>query len=187
MEISETDAIFSWGANISNIGNKISYSENNKNFIPINLRLGTGLKFILDDYNTLGAYVDLNKLLVPTRPYVEGDTVTIGYEDDVPVAVGMIQSFYDAPGGFEEELHEIMYSVGAEYWYANQFAIRAGYFHEHELKGNRKFFSAGVGLKLNVFSLDFAYLIPVVQQHPLENTLRFSLVFDFESFSGQNN
>ncbi len=93
----------------------------------------------------------------------------------------MIQSFYDAPGGWKEELHEIKYSVGAEYWYANQFAVRGGYFHEHETKGNRKYFSVGAGLRLNVFTIDFSYLIPVKQNNPLANTVRFTLGLDFQA------
>ncbi|MEA3317356.1 MAG: PorV/PorQ family protein, partial [Bacteroidota bacterium] len=101
------------------------------------------------------------------------------------VPQGMIQSFYDAPGGFKEELHEIKYSVGMEYLYLNQFAIRAGYFHENQNKGNRKYFSVGAGIKLNVFNIDFSYLVPVKQNNPLANTVRFTLGFDFGAFKKQ--
>lgn len=187
IEFSDKDANLAWGINISNIGNKISYTKTNKNFIPINLRTGVSLTTFLDDYNKILVSADFNKLLVPTRPYREDDSTLYGFDSNVGVARGMIQSFYDAPGGFKEEMHEITYGIGTEYWYANQFAIRAGYFHEHETKGNRKFFTVGLGLKLNVFGLDFAYLIPTVQQHPLDKTLRFSLVFDVDAFQAQEN
>jgi hypothetical protein len=194
--VSKMPSVLSFGMNISNIGAKISYSDNaEKDFIPINLRLGAGLKMNLDDYNSLFFTADVNKLLVPTQPiyYPIADTtdaegnqvIQYGKDPNVSVPLGMIQSFYDAPGGATEELREIMYSVGAEYWYDKQFALRAGYFHEHASKGNRKFFTVGFGLKLNVFGLDFAYLIPTQQKHPLENTLRFSLTFDLGGSKSQ--
>jgi len=178
---------FTFGINISNIGNKISYTEIQKDFLPTNLKIGAGFKYNIDDYNSLALVLDLNKLLVPTPPQEVNDSTFFGYKSDVSVGEGMIQSFYDAPAGWEEELHEIKYSVGAEYWYANQFAVRAGYFHEHETKGNRKYFTVGAGLKLNVFTIDFSYLIPVKQNNPLANTVRFTLGFDFESFRMQSN
>ena len=176
---------FSFGINISNIGNKISYTEIQKDFLPTNLRIGGAFKYNIDDYNSLTLALDLNKLLVPTPPQEINDSTFFGYNSDVSVAEGMIQSFYDAPAGWEEELHEIKYSVGAEYWYANQFAVRGGYFHEHETKGNRKYFTVGAGLKLNVFTIDFSYLIPLKQNNPLANTVRFTLGFDFQSFKIQ--
>ncbi len=176
---------FSFGINISNIGNKISYTEVQKDFLPTNLRIGGAFKYNIDDYNSLTLALDLNKLLVPSPPQEINDSTFFGYNSDVSVAEGMIQSFYDAPAGWEEELHEIKYSVGAEYWYANQFAVRGGYFHEHETKGNRKYFTVGAGLKLNVFTIDFSYLIPVKQNNPLANTVRFTLGFDFQSFKIQ--
>lgn len=108
--------------------------------------------------------------------------IQFGKDPDVPVVKGIFQSFYDSPGGFEEELRELTYSVGLEYWYRKQFALRGGYFHENEFKGNRKFFTMGVGLKLNVLGLDFSYLIPTYAHHPLANTLRFSISFDFDAF-----
>lgn len=181
----------SFGANISNIGTKISYSDelkNNKDFLPTNLRLGGALKVNIDPFNSITLTTDFNKLLVPTSPVlgdstVDGKTVILyGKDPDVSVVSGIFQSFTDAPGGFKEELHEINYSIGAEYWYHNQFAIRTGYFHEHATKGNRKYFTFGCGIKLNVVGIDVSYLIPTAANNPLANTLRFSLNFDLESF-----
>ena len=192
--VSKMPSVLSFGLDISNMGVKISYSDNaEKDFLPTNLRLGAGLKMNLDDYNSLFITADVNKLLVPTQPVYFKDSVDaegnpvieFGKDPNVSVPLGMIQSFYDAPAGAKEELREIIYSIGAEYWYDKQFALRAGYFHEHETKGNRKFFTVGFGLKLNVFGLDFAYLIPTQQKHPLENTLRFTLTFDLEKFKNQ--
>ncbi len=200
IELMNTDAIFSWGINISNIGAKISYSDDNtaRDFIPTNLRLGPSLTFDLDDYNRLTMLLDFNKLLVPTPPVylldefgqpVVGDDgrqlIDKGMDPEVSVPVGMLQSFYDAPGGFSEELREVNIGFGLEYWYDRQFALRAGYFHEHATKGNRKYFTLGVGLRYNVFGLDFAYMVPTAQRHPLENTLRFTLSFDFDAFRAQ--
>jgi hypothetical protein len=188
------DNTFAWGINISNIGAKISYSDDNtaSDFLPTNLRIGPSYTFALDEFNEISFMVDINKLLVPTPPvydtiYINGEQqIKAGMDPDVGVVTGMIHSFYDAPGGFTEEMHEISYAIGAEYWYDKQFAVRAGYFHEHETKGNRKFFTVGAGLKYNVFGLDFSYLIAIDQRNPLENTLRFSLLFDFDAFSRQN-
>ncbi len=173
--------IYSFGVNISNIGSKISYTDVQKDFLPTNLKLGTAHRFNIDDYNSITLALDLNKLLVPTPPATI-DSTLFGYDPDVSVPEGMIQSFYDAPGGWEEELHELKYSIGMEYWYANQFAVRGGYFHEHETKGNRKYFTVGAGIKLNVFTIDFSYLIPVKQNNPLANTMRFTLGLDFQAF-----
>lgn len=173
------------GFNISNIGSKISYSDDNKDFIPANLKLGAGYNMQIDQYNKLGIYFDVNKLLVPTPPIIVKDdsgnrTDIIGKDDDVSVPQGIFQSFGDAPDGFSEEMKEFMLSIGAEYWYNDQFAIRAGYFNEAKTKGDRKYFTAGAGLRLNVFGLDFSYLIPVNGKNsPLANTFRFSLTFDF--------
>jgi hypothetical protein len=196
LRLRDYDATFAFGANISNIGSKISYTSNSdKDFIPINLRLGAAYTINFDDYNSLTTAFDVNKLLVPSPPdyYPAADSVDVngdpvirsGYDPNVSVAVGMFQSFYDAPGGFGEELREITYSLGMEYWYAKQFAIRGGFFYEDGTKGNRKFFTVGIGLRLNVFGLDFAYLVPINQQNPLANTLRFSLLFDFEGLNGK--
>lgn len=189
-----------FGANISNLGAKISYTETTeRDFIPTNLRLGTALTLNIDDFNKLSILLDFNKLLVPTPPIYDIDTlgnplfgpdnkkiILSGKDPNVGIVSGLFQSFGDAPGGFEEELREITYSIGAEYWYDNQFAIRAGYFHESMYKGNRQYFTLGAGLKYNVFGLDFAYLIPTEQRNPLQNTLRFTLTFDFDAFKNQN-
>lgn len=173
------------GFNISNIGSKISYSDDNKDFIPCNMRLGVGYNLQIDQYNKLGLYFDINKLLVPTPPvYIkdsDGNTVEIkGKDDEVSVPQGIFQSFFDAPGGFKEEMKEFTLGFGAEYWYNDQFAARLGYFNEAETKGDRKYFTAGAGVRMNVFGLDFSYLIPINGKNsPLANTFRFSLVFDF--------
>ncbi len=187
------DNIFSAGINISNIGAKISYTEGEvKDFIPTNMKLGASYMTELDDYNTISFAFDINKLLVPTPP---SDTVNFdpdavifpgGINSDKSVVGGIFSSFGDAPGGLTEELQEISLSAGVEYWYNKQFALRAGYFYEHQNKGNRKFLTAGAGLRLNVFALDFSYLLPTVRNHPLENTLRFTLSFDIEAFGRQN-
>jgi hypothetical protein len=183
------DAQFAWGVNISNIGSKISYSESNveKNFIPTNLRFGPRLTLDLDDYNSISFQFDINKLLVPTPPIYYTDSLNLdgtrvieaGMDPDVSVIQGMIQSWYDAPGGFSEEMKEFSYSFGTEYWYNQVLALRGGFFYEDASKGNRKYATLGVGLRYNVFALDFSYLIPVTQdQNPLQNTLRFSLLFN---------
>ena len=182
LDLASKEALLAFGGNISNIGSKMSYSESQtSDFIPINMRLGTAFTIDLDQYNKITFTIDLNKLLVPTPPYysiTSPDSIIAGMDPDVAVPVAIFQSFYDAPGGFKEELHEITYSYGAEYWYNDQFAIRAGYFHENETKGNRKYFTAGAGIRLSGFTIDFSYLMPLVQNHPLARTLRFSLSFD---------
>lgn len=183
LRISNTESEMAFGMNISNIGSKMSYSDtDDKEFIPTNLRLGARYTMDLDEYNQLSFTADFNKLLVPTPPVRdENDSILAGKDDNVGPIRGMFQSFGDAPRGFEEEMEEIMISVGAEYWYREQFAVRAGYFYEHEKKGNRKYFTAGVGLKLNVFNIDFSYLIPSGgRTSPLANTMRFTLGFIFE-------
>jgi len=200
ISVSGKDAMLAIGGSISNIGTKISYTENqDKSFIPINLRVGSSLKVDIDEYNSFTFAMDINKLLVPSTPiYFDDSTdndgnyvVEYGRNPNVSVPQGMLQSFFDAPGVarndgsrsvFLEELHELTVGVGTEYWYRDQFAIRGGYFYEHETKGNRKFFTVGVGLKLNVFEIDFSYLVPTNQTNPLANTLRFTLGFDFDNF-----
>ena len=187
IRIAKKDMELAFGANISNIGNKISYTETStRDFIPINLRLGTALNVDLDDYNKISFAFDLNKLLVPTPPIYNdsiNDQIDFGKDPNVSVVSGIFQSFGDAPGGFNEEMREINFSVGTEYWYDNQFAIRAGYFNEHNTKGGRKFFTFGSGVKYNVFALDFSYLINASRaingNNPLANTMRFTLTFDF--------
>lgn len=188
MRRNRQNSVFSTGINVSNIGSKISYTDGEtKDFIPTNLRLGVGYETELDDYNSISFAFDMNKLLVPSSSYVsiEGEDGVIvgGYKDDKSVIGGILSSFTDAPGGFKEELQEITFSFGAEYWYQKQFALRGGYFYENENKGNRKYFTVGAGFKLNVFTLDFSYLFPTQQNHPLANTLRFSLAFDFDQLS----
>lgn len=191
-KVFKQDAIFSFGVNISNIGAKISYTETGtKDFIPINLRLGPSLKFILNQYNTITIMADFNKLLVPTPPVYDPDSsssgtnvILAGKDPNKSVPAGIFGSFSDAPNGFSEEIKEVIYCGGLEYWYDNLFAFRAGYFHESALKGNRKYFTLGVGLRYNVFGIDFAYLIPTEQRNPLENTLRFSLLFNFDGVKG---
>lgn len=185
IDVSTGEANLAFGLNISNIGSKISYDENQTSmFIPTNLRLGTSFEFPFDDYNKISINADINKLLIPSSQLQrEGETAeefAIRREEHMnmgPLA-GIFKSFGDAPGGISEELREIMWSAGVEYAYNNQFFIRGGYFHEHATKGNRKFFTAGVGFKLNMFQLDAAYLISAAQSNPLDQTLRFSLGFD---------
>lgn len=181
----DKDGLFAFGLNFSNIGSKMSYSDSQtSDFIPMNMRLGTSVTIDLDSYNAITLSFDLNKLLVPTPPIYSSsnaDSIIAGKDPNVAVPVAIFQSFYDAPGGFKEEMREITYSAGAEYLYNKIFAIRGGYFHEHETKGNRKYFTAGAGFRLNAFTLDFSYLMPLVQNHPLGRTLRFSLAFDINA------
>lgn len=186
------DNILTAGLNIQNIGAKISYTEGEiKDFIPTMLKLGMAYTTEMDDYNSISFAVEANKLLVPTPPkdttaFDQGDVIYPGgINSDKSVIAGIFSSFGDAPGGMAEELQEINLSLGLEYWYNKQFALRAGYFYEHENKGNRKFLTAGAGLKMNVFALDFSYLLPTQRNHPLENTLRFSLTFDVDAFGNQ--
>jgi hypothetical protein len=184
MRVNRKRSSFASGINISNIGSKISYTDGEtKDFIPTNLKLGVDYKTEMDRYNTISFSFDANKLLVPTPDTTETDIITGGNSDIGPIE-GIFVSFSDAPGGWKEELQEITLSIGAEYWYNKQFAIRAGYFYENENKGNRKYFTAGAGLKMNVFALDFSYLI-AQQNNPLANTLRFTLSFDFDEFNKQ--
>jgi hypothetical protein len=192
------DAEFAWGLSITNIGSKISYTSSNteQDFIPTNFRVGPRLTLLIDDYNKISFQADINKLLVPTPPiyYAPGDTMSngtiyegppnteikAGKDPNVPPIRGMLQSWYDAPGGFSEEMSEFNFAIGAEYWYNDIFSIRAGYFYEHKNKGNRKYVTLGVGLRYNVFGLDFSYLIPTTGiENPLQNTLRFTLLFNF--------
>ena len=177
------DGNFAWGMNISNIGTKMSYSDDNtrKDFIPTNLKIGPSLTLNLDDYNQMSFMVDFNKLLVPTNAVKSGDTIISGMDPNVGTMVGMIHSFYDAPGGFSEELAEINFSAGMEYWYAQQFALRGGFFYENVNKGNRKYFTLGAGFRYNILGIDFSYLIPLETQNPLAHTLRFSLLINFDS------
>ena len=176
------------GLNASNIGSKISYDEGSTSvFIPTNLGIGASLLVPIDEYNTISFNADANKLMVPTVPMQGEDEDDAEYQDrlqkeyyDQSPITGIFKSFYDAPGGFEEELREIQWSVGMEYMYNNQFAVRAGYHHEDPYKGNRKYWTVGAGFKMSVFSLDASYVISVAQSNPLDKTLRFSLAFDLD-------
>lgn len=176
------------GLNISNIGSKISFGgDDNSEFIPTNLRLGAALMVPVDEYNRFTITADANKLLVPTYPKQNEGESTEDYMErvqkdyyDVSSISGIFKSFGDAPGGFKEELQEIYWSVGGEYVYHDQFALRAGYHHESENKGNRKYFTVGAGFKMSVFSLDAAYVIATAKSNPLDQTLRFTLSFDMD-------
>ncbi|NEW82910.1 MAG: type IX secretion system outer membrane channel protein PorV [Mariniphaga sp.] len=178
------------GINFSNIGGKISYDEGqNKEFLPANMRLGTTFTNEIDDYNSFSVSLDFNKLLVPTPKTqlsytANGEVVVLpDNTSNQSVISSIFGSFSDAPGGLKEELQEFTISTGAEYWYNKQFALRAGYFYEAQNKGNRKFFTAGVGVKMNVAAIDFSYVIPVQRNNPLANTIRFTVLFDVDSFS----
>ncbi|MCB0518937.1 MAG: type IX secretion system outer membrane channel protein PorV [Lewinellaceae bacterium] len=188
------------GLAITNIGSKITYTNaatSQKDFLPTNLGLGAAWTFNLDDYNSITIAADVNKLLVPTpcrvdnpdTPENECDSDGNGiadYREASPIS-GIFTSFGDAPNGFDEELKELYYSFGAEYWYDKQFAVRAGYFTESRNKGDRHYFTVGIGLKYNIFGLNFSYLVPTTnQRNPLDNTLRFSLLFEFGGKEGDN-
>lgn len=168
------------GFNIANIGPKVSYVPGEEDFIPTNLKFGGGFDFILDDYNVIGVNLEFTKLLVPTPPTRDNTGAIIdGKDDNVGWVAGIFQSFGDAPGGLSEELKEFTYALGAEYLYNNAFALRAGYFHESEVKGNRQYFTLGAGFKTNALNIDLSYLINSSDvNNPLENSLRFSLSFD---------
>ena len=195
--IGRNECQWSWGWNISNVGTKISYNNGeDPAFLPTNLRLGTAFTFPLADYHNLTLSLDLNKLLVPTRPRqmdfdYDGDNEYSGEEQeayinalqdwkDMSSISGIFKSFSDAPGGFKEELREITYSFGAEYSYNQQFFVRAGYFYENEFKGNRQYFGLGAGFALNVLRLDASYMLATAQTSPLDQTLRFTLTFDMD-------
>jgi hypothetical protein len=182
---------YALGLFISNLGAKLSYSndDNDKEFLPANLRFGGRYTNRIDNYNKISVLLDFNKLLVPTPPYTkDGVTYPSRYANNyaeynnIGVIQGAIQSFYDAPGGFSEEMHEVQISTGAEYWYAETFAIRAGYFYEHETKGGRQYATVGFGIRYNYFSGDFAYLIPTttVSTNSLANTIRISIGIDMK-------
>ncbi len=176
------------GLNISNIGSKITFGgDDNSEFIPTNMRLGASLMVPVDEYNRFTIAADANKLLVPTYPKQNDGESTEDYQQrvqkdyyDVSSISGIFKSFGDAPNGFKEELQEIQWSLGAEYVYHDQFSIRAGYHHESENKGNRKYFTVGAGFKMSVFSLDAGYVIATAKSNPLDQTLRFTLSFDMD-------
>ena len=176
------------GLNISNIGSKITMGTDDRSeFIPTNMRLGASLMVPIDEYNKFSISADANKLLVPTYPQQEDGESTEAYQErvqkdyyDVSSIAGIFKSFGDAPGGFKEELQEVRWSVGGEYTYNDRFSVRAGYHHESENKGNRKYFTVGAGFKMNVFSLDAGYVIATAKSNPLDQTLRFTLSFDMD-------
>ena len=180
LELLDKSGTWAFGLDISNIGNKMSYSnEQFKTFLPINMRIGGSIGLNLDSYNKMNFAVDFNKLLVPTPPLYENGEIVRGKERDVGVVKGMFQSFTDAPDGFSEEMHEISYGMGLEYLYREVFALRTGYFHEHPTKGNRRYFTMGVGLQMNMIALDFSYLVATSgRNNPLNNTLRFTVILN---------
>lgn len=193
---------WSYGLALTNIGSKVSYTRDNivRDFIPANFGLGSALKLDLDQYNTLTFALDFNKLMVPTpiamktlnsdgtlqnNPEWDKDGNNIADYREKSLFSGILGSFGDAQGGIAEEIKEVSVSFGAEYWYDRQFAFRGGYYWESSEKGNRRFFTVGAGIKYNVFGIDLSYLIPTsVIPNPLDNTLRFSLLFDFSVFQG---
>jgi len=174
------NGIWRGGFNISNIGPKVSYTDDgNENYIPTNLKIGGGFDFILDNYNKVSVNLEFNKLMVPT-PSVSDDGEPPYTQEDTSFISGMFSSFGDAPGGFSEELKEFTWALGAEYMYDNSFAVRAGYFNESDFKGARKFFTIGSGFNFKSSKIDISYLFNATDiNNPLENTLRFSLAFDF--------
>jgi hypothetical protein len=194
---------YALGLAISNLGGKMQYanSQTTADFLPANIRLGAGYKLQFDEYNRMEVMVEANKLLVPTPPIREGDrnfrgdqnnngeandgTILFGEDDDVSSFAGAIQSFSDAPGGVSEELEEVIINTGLEYWYDDRFAFRAGYQYEDPQKGGREYITIGAGIRYNVFGLDFAYLFSAspIRRSPLENTLRFTLFFNFQNNS----
>lgn len=198
--LGDRECMLGLGMNISNIGTKISYDGGATNeFIPTNLRLGASLLYPIDEYNTISFSVDINKLLVPTRPTYAQFLEENGYAadeqglqseyaswldaegyNDISSISGIFKSFNDAPGGMSEELKEIYGGIGVEYCYNQQFSLRGGYHYENEFKGNRKYYTLGAGFRMSVFSLDAAYLISAAQSNPLDQTLRFSLSFDMD-------
>ncbi len=188
INIGQRECQLGLGLNISNVGSKIKFfGDDRSQFLPANLRLGASLMIPIDDYNRFTIAADANKLLVPTVPKQEDGESTEAYQkrvldqyNDVSSISGIFKSFGDAPGGFKEELQEIQWSIGAEYIYHDQFSIRAGYHHESESKGNRKYFTVGGGFRMSVFSLDVGYVISTAKSNPLDQTLRFSLAFDMD-------
>lgn len=188
VNIGQRECQLGLGLDISNVGSKINFGgDENSEFLPANLRVGASLMVPVDEYNRFSIAFDANKPLVPTMPVKmdgesEEDFITRKQKDyyDVSPISGIFKSFSDAPGGFKEELQEIRWSIGGEYVYNDKFSLRAGYHHESENKGNRKYFTVGAGFKMNVFSLDAGYVIATAKSNPLDQTLRFSLTFDMD-------
>ena len=194
--LSGNNSSFAVGVAINNIGSKMTYSDdNNKEFIPTNFRTGVNFTTSLDPHNHLSFMFDVNKLMVPTPPVYEIDedgkivtdqngnpVIARGKDPNRSLINAIFTSWFDAPDGFSEELKEFMFSFGLEYWYNDLFSARAGYFYENEFKGNRKYFTVGLGFRYKVFGVDFAYLVPTDSNNPLANTLRFSLLFNFNNY-----
>ena len=186
--LGERESQLGIGLNISNIGSKITFGgDDNSEFIPTNLRIGAALMVPIDEYNRFTIAADANKLLVPTYPIQEDGESTEDYQQrvqkdyyDISSIAGIFKSFGDAPGGFKEELQEIRWSIGAEYVYNDKFSLRAGYHHESENKGNRKYFTFGAGFRMSAFSLDCGYVWATAKSNPLDQTLRFTLGFDMD-------
>lgn len=191
--LSDKEANFSWGVNLSNIGPKITYnSAEDLDYLPTNLKFGSALQIPMDELNTITLALDFNKMLVPTPPLYEVDengqlvldpntnepVIAAGKDPTRPLISGMFGSPFDAPDGFREEIQEVMVSFGTEYSYDDKFALRAGYFYENPKKGGRRYFTMGVGFKFNRLGFDFSYLVPQVQNHPLAETLRFTLLYN---------
>lgn len=183
--VGQNEPMWSFGFNIKNIGTKISFGGDQAAFIPTQLRLGTGLLYPFDDYNALSLNIEVDKLLVPTPPLPDQKNMEEyqkkreAYEKTSSIA-GIFKSFADAPGGFKEEMQEVNLGIGLEYSYNNRFFVRAGYHYQSPYKGNLQFFTLGAGFKMNVFSIDASYLISSVANNPLDQTLRFTLGFDFD-------
>lgn len=178
---------FGLGLNISNIGSKMKFGDENTYFIPTNLRLGVNYLIPINEYNKIAFGLDLNKLLVPTMPRQKDDESGEDYQQrlqkdyfDMSPITGIFKSFGDAPGGFSEELKEIQWSFGVEYTYNDKFILRAGYHDEDKDKSNRKYFTVGAGFRMNVFSIDAGYVLSTAASNPLDQTLRVSLAFDFD-------
>jgi len=190
IDFSDFEGRYRFGFNIQNMGPKIKYYDSDDgDFLPTNLKLGAGFDFIMDEYNTIGVTFETNKLLVPTPPIRDADgNIIEGEDDNVNWMTGIFQSFTDAPGGFSEELKEFQWSLGTEYTYLDAFSLRAGYFHESEIKGNRKYFTVGAGFKYNYMIIDMSYLFSTGQlKSPLDNTMRFSLTFNIDDFANSDN
>lgn len=194
INLGSSESLLSFGFNISNIGGKLDNpSGTTSNFIPTNMRLGASLMYPMNDVSTLSLSVDANKLLVPTPPTLANSGSAEQYEKDYQDYMntnsisGIFKSFGDAPGGFSEEMKEIMWSIGAEYNYDRKFSLRTGYFHEDKSKGNRRYVSFGAGFKMSAFQLDAAYMVATASQSPLDQTLRFSLAFDLDGLKNLMN
>lgn len=197
------DSQWTYGAAITNLGSKVSYTDQAdvQDFLPANLGLGAGLLMNFDQYNTMSFHFEVNKLLVPTpiaktirnadgsvSPNDKFDPNGNGIADyrEKSLFAGVFGSFTDAQGGFGEEIKELAYSLGTEYWYDKQFAVRAGYYYEHQDKGDRQYLTVGLGIQYNIFGINLSYLVPTNnRRNPLDNTLRFSLIFDFEGYQAK--